>query len=111
MKLFYFGTNLSTPGHYRWIIDEFGLEKMRLNFDDLPFHPESLTNRVKPGDYTFYQGGGYTVIAFAGSPADSRPGSKSVFWVKSTLLVTDMKKLVEENEFSSKIILNIIKVG
>ena len=67
-----------------------------------------LTNRMEKGCYAFYQGGGYTVIAFSGSPADNRLGTKSVFWVRANLSAEDMLKLVKENEFTSKIIESII---
>lgn len=80
----YFGTNLTEHGHYRWDIDE-GFRRMNYSFDQLPFHPETLTNNLPNGEVVFYQGGGLTVLGIAGSCKDSRPGSKSIFWVKGTI--------------------------
>ena len=106
-KLNYFGTNLSMPGHFRYSIDVFGLNKEFSKFEDLPFHPEHLTNNMKLGDYSYYQGGGYTAIAFVGSPADGRPGCKSVFWVKSTKSKDEMIEIIRSNSVAMEIISKI----
>lgn len=75
----YFGTNLSEYGHYRWKIINDVLQYESLKFDDLPFHPEYLTNNLKKGEISFYQSNNYSVIAICGSPIDKRTGTKSVF--------------------------------
>lgn len=100
----YFGTNLTEHGHYRFVLTETGMRKNWSKFDDLPFHPENLTNNLPKGETTFFQGGGYTVIAIAGSCKDERPGTKSVFWVKSTI---DRDEMIE-NIKGSKTAMSII---
>ena len=100
----YFGTNLTEYGHYRWLLTEKGLEKQWNKFDELPFSPESLTNKLSKGQTAFYQGGSYTVLAIAGSPKDTRPGTKSVFWIKLKLDKTAMIEMIKDNKTAMSII-------
>ena len=100
----YFGTNLIDYGHYRWLLTENGLSKQWNKFDELPFHPENLTNNLPKGETAFYEGGGYSVLAIAGSPKDTRPGTKSVFWVKLKLSKEEMVEFVKENKAAMSII-------
>ena len=100
----YFGTNLTEHGHYRWNIDSNMMTERNLNFKDLPFHPEELTNGLQKGETTYYQGGGFSVLAIAGSPIDMRPGTKSVFWVKELLTKKEMKAKLLENTNAARII-------
>ena len=93
----YFGTNLTEAGHYRWNIDNGRMIKINYRFEELPFHPENLTNNLAKGDVVFYQGGGYTVIGIAGSCKDTRPGTKSIFWVKELITKSEMIKKIREN--------------
>lgn len=81
----YFGTNLTEHGHYRFDMDGEYMVKTWTKFTDLPFNPEELTNNLPKGEVAFYQGGGFTVFAIAGSCKDERPGTKSVFWVKENI--------------------------
>lgn len=64
----YFGTDFSNKVHGRWIITDEGLTPSTASFYDLPFHPECLTNNLRIGESSYYQSGGYTVIAISGSP-------------------------------------------
>lgn len=102
----YFGTDLEEHGHYRWVISDpdSRLIKSWLKFDDLPFHPEYLTNNLKNGDIAFYQTDFYTVIAICGSPKDERPGSKSVFWVNEKLTREDFLKRIKASELAMTLI-------
>lgn len=100
----YFGTNTTEHGHYRWTLTENGMEKNWKNFEDLPFSPEYLTNKLPKGENAFYQGGGFTVIAIAGSCKDERPGTKSVFWVKENLHKAVLIQRIMQSEPAMKII-------
>jgi len=100
----YFGTNLTEWGHYRWLLTEQGMQKQWNKFDELPFHPENLTNNLPKGEIVYYQGGGFTVLAIAGSPKDTRPGTKSVFWVKLKLDRDEMIEFVKQNKTAMSLI-------
>lgn len=100
----YFGTDLRQAGHYRWILSESGMRENGLRCNDLPFNPEELTNNLQKGETAFYQGGGFTVIAIAGSPIDKRPGTKSVFWLKETLSKEEMIQRIKSNQAANSII-------
>lgn len=98
----YFGTSLTEAGHYRRNLDNW--YKTSLRVDDLPFHPEHLTNNLKRGEVIFYQGGGYTVIGISGAPADDRPGCKSIFWVKEIITKEEMIERIKSNELAMRLI-------
>lgn len=100
----YFGTNLSEHVHYRWVILNGALHRQYTKFDDLPFHPEYLTDNMEKGEVSFYQSSSYSVIAINGSPKDERPGSKSVFWEKEKLSREDLIKRIKENETAMALI-------
>lgn len=103
----YFGTDLTECGHYRWFLDGDVMIKNRANslrFDDLPFHPENLTNNLVFGDVVFYQGGGYTVIGVSGSCKDSRQGTKSIFWIKELVTRKEMIKRILDNSLSLELL-------
>lgn len=105
MEIEYFGTSLTAHGHYRWSIDEDGRSKnIGLRRDDLPFDPEGLTKNLNKGQTSFYQGGGYTVIAIAGSPVDTRGGTKSVFWTKKEISKEEFVSILRVNPFFNSII-------
>lgn len=100
----YFGTSLTEHGHYRRNIDGGFSSHSSIRFDDLPFHPEHLTNTSRLGEVVFYQSEDYTVIAINGSCVDHRPGSKSVFWEKEYLTKDDMIKRIIANPIANKIL-------
>lgn len=100
----YFGTNLTEHGHYRWLITENGLQKQWNRFEELPFHPENLTNNLPKGEVVYYQGGGYTALGISGSPKDERTGTKSVFWVKLKLDRDEMVDFVKNSKTAMSII-------
>jgi len=100
----YFGTNLKEHGHYRWKIINDELQYNSLKFNDLPFHPEYLTNNLYKGEISFFQSDDYSVIAICGSPMDKRSGSKSVFWVKEKISKEDLIKIIKENKIAMSLI-------
>lgn len=101
----YFGTSLTEHGHYRWNLDKNQMIfSGGLLFNDLPFHPENLTNNLQKGEVVFYQGGGYTVLGIAGSCKDTRGGTKSIFWVKEVISKPEMIEKIKNNPLAMKLI-------
>lgn len=100
----YFGTSLTESGHYRFNMDSERMEKTWQKFDDLPFHPENLTNNLPKGNVIFYQGGGFTVVGIAGSCKDERGGTKSIFWVKELINRDAMIQRIMQNHAAMKIV-------
>ena len=100
----YFGTNLTEAGHYRWDISNDRMIRINYRFEELPFHPENLTNNLPKGEVVFYQGGGYTVLGIAGSPKDTRTGTKSIFWVKEIINKSEMIEKIKSNPVAMKLI-------
>ncbi len=101
----YFGTSFTEHGHYVFEID--GMPTMIKTWeriDNLPFHPEELTINLPNGDVIYYQGGGFTVIGISGSCKDTRPGTKSIFWVEEILTYKEMKDRILDNIIAKKII-------
>lgn len=97
----YFGTELTNHGHFIWDIDPSGtyLTNMSLNFKQIPFNPEEMPRtskgeRLPRGTVRFYQEEGYTICAIEGSCIDTRPGSKSVFWVKEEITNQELKERI-----------------
>lgn len=95
MDLHYFGTDISSAGHYFFILKGNHFCNSRVNFKDLPFNPEGLPLSKTNGDVEtflitdFKRGKFYCILAICGSPVDRRGGCKSVFWIEGG----DMKTL------------------
>lgn len=100
----YFGTKLDDHGHSRSNLDGEYMVSLWNKFDDLPFHPENLTNKLPKGEVVFYQGGGFTVLGISGSCIDDRPGTKSIFWVKEIITRGQMIERINQNKLAMKII-------
>lgn len=100
----YFGTNLSEHGHYMFNLDGEYMVKTWRDFKHLPFNPEEMTNNLPKGEVIYYQGGGYTVIGISGSCKDTRPGTKSIFFVKELLTKDEMIDRVNQNKVAKTII-------
>jgi hypothetical protein len=100
----YFGTDLREAGHYRWDVGVESIYKNWKNLRDLPFDPERLTINMPKGECAFYQGGGFTVLAIAGSPVDKREGTKSVFWINDTITKEELIDLIKGNKAAMKLI-------
>lgn len=102
----YFGTDLDTHGHYRFLLDEKGMQKVYYSEyrRGIPFNPEGLTDALPKGDVIFYQGGGFTVIGIAGSCKDTRGGTKSIFWLKEIMTREEMIQRIKAHPMAMKII-------
>lgn len=100
----YFGTSLNEHGHYMFDLSGDYMKSTYRKFETLPFNPEQMTNGLKKGETAFYQGGGYTVISISGSCTDTRPGTKSTFWVKEIISKNELVDRMKNNELASKII-------
>ncbi len=111
MKIKYFGTNLTDAGHYIWSIhpeaQSVGWDR-KLDFNEQPFHPESLTQGLQLGEVNWMQSispkGKFTICAIYGSCKDRRPGSKSVFWVDAAITYDALKELILKTPASAAII-------
>lgn len=106
----YFGTDLTSFGHYLWEADGNSLRYKRLDFSALPFHPERLVHTDAPkGLVGYFKIGGQSICAISGSCKDGRGGTKSVFWVlgdiephalKDMILAVPIaKKMIEQMPF------------
>lgn len=107
----YFGTELTSAGHFIWDISPSGesLSNMSLDFKSIPFSPEDLTEPedgyyLKFGAVRWYHIEGYTICAIYGSCKDDRPGSKSVFWVKETIPFEILKDKILSISITKQII-------
>lgn len=98
-KIFYYGTNLDSAGHFFWEIEGNYFHKSSIWFKDIPFDPENLVNGLNFGIVKYFRfDKEYAICAISGSCSDERGGTKSIFWVKN-----DFTKLGELKD----IILNI----
>ena len=102
----YFGTSLNEHGHYRFLLDGNRMEKSYYSTykKGLPFDPECLTEDLPKGEVIFYQGGGFTVIGIAGSCKDTRPGTKSIFWIREIISKEEMIQKIKEHPMAIIII-------
>ena len=91
----YFGTDLTSAGHYFWILQKERLLKSKVWFRDLPF---SLEDIVPPytgkGLITYLEIDGYYICGISGSCKDNRSGTKSVFWTKEKIDFKDFKNII-----------------
>lgn len=86
---YYYGTNLTSYGHYFWHVTDTGLKSVNIRFQDIPFNPEELPRHPKgsghyyqDGHCAFYTENGYSIFAITGSCKDHRQNSKTVFFTK-----------------------------
>lgn len=101
----YFGTNLTSHGHFLYDLSQGTFRSIPgLLPKNVPFHVEEMVNGLPKGEVAFYQGGGFTLIAIAGSCVDKRPGTKSVFWVQEIITREQMKSRILENAAAQSII-------
>jgi hypothetical protein len=103
MKIEYFGTTLDSCGHYRFNMDN-GMEQNWLHIEGIPFNPESFANRGQRGDVEFHQINEFSALAIVGSCKDTRPGSKSVFWVNKIVSMEEMKTIILDNKSCKMVI-------
>ena len=100
----YFGTDLSSAGHYFWVLIEGSIVNSRVFFHDLPFHPEGLTGDLVKGKWVFDTFMGYSILAIAGSCTDDRGGTKSVFWIYEEVTKEELIGIIHHNTAAMKII-------
>lgn len=111
VKINYFGTDLSSAGHYIWEIDESGngLINRSLNFNSIPFNPERMTDPeygyyLTKGSVRWHRFNGFTVCGIEGSCKDNRQGSHSVFWVTEDVTNEALKERILSTPVCKKII-------
>lgn len=107
LEIFYFGTSLTTAGHYFHTVKDISLHEIydKSMWEELPFNPEELPKNCKKlGEYEYLQIGEYSIIAFLGSPYDRRGGCKSVFFVKANLTENELYEMVTDRPIVLKII-------
>lgn len=90
----YFGTSLTSHGHYFWILADDRLNKSPIHFQDIPFNPENLLQGERIGTAKFFRFGEYTVCAIVGSCYDTRGGSWSVFFIEKKIHWTALKDII-----------------
>lgn len=105
----YFGTNLDSAGHYLWEIQGDTMYPSRTQFNDLPFNPEALPYKGKGKPYQnglieFYNFCGFSICAIEGSCRDTRPGSKSIFFVKENLTKEQIIEIINATPVARKMI-------
>ena len=103
----YFGTNLTSAGHYFWEVKPEHLLKAEpeVFFNTVPFNPEELTDSyARNGLVKYLRVGDYAICAIAGSCSDSRPGSKSVFWLQADIAPETLKDMILAIPIAKKMI-------
>ena len=104
-ELQYFGTDLSSYGHYFWKLEGEQLRRSKVFFDDLPFNPEQLLPAgTEKGLIWYGQVGDYAICAIAGSCFDKRGGTKSVFWTQASLASHQWKAAILSMPIARKMI-------
>ncbi len=105
----YFGTSLTSAGHYFFELENNGMYSSRLNLSSVPFNPESLPfkdgkSSFPNGTVKYYQFVGFSICAIAGSCKDDRAGCKSIFFWQELLTNEEMKEKIFANATARKII-------
>lgn len=112
MRTNYFGTDLTTAGHYFFEVRPDYLSSNRnIDFADLPFNPEKLPivvgNRyayAPKGMTRFYNFGHWSICAIGGSAIDSRHGCHSVFFWDEVLTQDQMIDIIKSLPIAVKMI-------
>lgn len=115
LELWYFGTDANRAGHYFHTMGEKRMQSSRSYFQDWPFNPESIAKLpggspyssntgLKKGDARFFQVQGHSIWYIEGSAADSRGGTKSVWWVKKLITKEELKEIILANKPSQELI-------
>jgi hypothetical protein len=98
----YFGTSLTSHGHYFFKLrgdqmNDIGLSFPKgegipiMKYKEWPFNPEKMPDSRMKGDAEYYQINGYSIYAICGSCKDERGGTKSVFFTTETLTKEELK--------------------
>lgn len=106
--IYYFGTNLRDAGHYFHKLDGTRMEYMNINYKGLPFSVEVLTDNIKHkgnGSSIFYQvNEEYSIFAIVGSCTDTRPGCKTVFFLREIVSRSEMIERIKNTPIAMTII-------
>ncbi len=107
--LYYYGTELNRAGHYYWQLQGPDIFRGRMEASSCPFNPEFLPHKENGQGYTngaarFYQFAGFSIWAIEGSCADTRPGSRSVFFIERLIEAEELKALVLATPIAKQII-------
>lgn len=101
----YFGTDVDCAGHFFWRLEGNRIRKTDCWFNKIPFNPEELLPPLTPkGTVKYFRVDKYAVIAIAGSCADNRNGTKSVFWTDKEVKLGDLKAIIHSIPIAKKII-------
>ncbi len=105
----YFGTELTNAGHYFWELEGDGFYRSRIRFENIPFNPEGMPvapkgEGIKNGTVKFYHLANYSICAIQGSPKDTRPGSKSIFFWDKEIDEQSMIGIIKKTPIAMKII-------
>lgn len=105
----YYGTELNHAGHYYWQLEGDAIYRPRHGAQHYPFEPEHLpydkSKRGLPNGFAaFYQFAGFSIYAIEGSCADTRPASKSIFFIEKELDKDQMKALIMSTPIARKIV-------
>lgn len=118
LKLIYFGTNISSAGHYFWNVSADGNTIIARHFSEeiLPFDIERIvpTDRGEKTLYTVFtdtSGFPITVLAFEGSPYDKRGGCKSVFLSAGEHSEDDMIEAIKKSPVCTLILKEVARTS
>lgn len=97
----YFGTDLKTAGHFIWQKADEHLNGRSLEFGGLGIDPDSYPKPengyyLQKGTMRYYYEKGYSILAIEGSPADDRPESKCVWFIKGEVSQEELLLKVKE---------------
>lgn len=108
-KINYFGTSLSSAGHYFWELSA-GMHEVNIKYGSLPFNVEALPyeegrSHLPNGTVGYYFIAGFHICAIEGSCFDKRIGSRSVFFTrKGGMVNNELKEFILSIPAAKKII-------
>ncbi len=101
----YFGTDLRSPGHYFFVVENELIRSSKMYFSDLEFNPEKYPkDGMQKGEHVFFQTGVHCVYFLAGSPIDKRLGCKSVFFINGNYTEDETLSILGEHEFFNTVV-------
>jgi hypothetical protein len=90
--LHYYGTSLTTHGHYVFTVEDGRLVSSRASYEHIPFDPYKVVDLQAPkGTVKFIQFPQQAALAIVGSCTDKRQGTVSVFWIEGRVTEADFK--------------------
>lgn len=106
VQLDYFGTKLDCAGQFFWKLDGESMIRSDISFNKIPFNPEELLPTfTKKGTVKYFRIEKYAIVAIAGSCADNRNGTISIFWTdKEDVKLGDLKTIIFSIPIAKKII-------